>query len=85
MVVIPPQYRRPQMPEKPERSFGEKVAAQWPLGLAILLCLCGVGLFVLSAEYQIPYGSRLALGSFVGGLAAFFYWALANRNDDYNF
>jgi len=80
----PRMLRRPPRFEKRERTFGEKLIAQWP-GIAGLLSMCAGGLAFLifkgSSEYLATRGAAVF---FAFGVAGIGYWALANRNDDYS-
>jgi hypothetical protein len=80
----PRMLRRPPRFEKRERSFGEKLFAQWPgfagflsIGVACLVLL----LFKDTSSYLATRGAALF---FALGVAGIGYWGLANRNDDYN-
>jgi hypothetical protein len=76
--------RRPPQFEKRERTFTEKLAAQWP-GLAGLLLMGTGGLIFLGMRNTSGYlATRGAAVCFAAGVAAIGYWALANRNDDYS-
>jgi hypothetical protein len=86
-------YRRPtQEPqsEKPRRTFGEKIVAQWPffLGLGSI----GAGLLVIRATFEsgvIPGrrgGARLGMYLIAFGVVMILYWAFASdKSGDYNF
>jgi hypothetical protein len=80
----PRMLRRPPKFVKHERTFAEKLAAQWP-GIAGLLSMCLGGLILLTARDTGSYlATRGAALFFALGAAGIGYWALANRNDDYN-
>jgi high-affinity Fe2+/Pb2+ permease len=69
----------------PNRSFVEKLIAQWPGALGLLSA--AIGIFII---WQVHQGgrnstSRAGLGFIVIGLVLVGYWALANRDDGYNF
>ena len=63
-------------------SFTEKVVAQWPGALGLLLLCLGMLIVWQIGGYL---GSRLGIGLMALGIASMGYWALANRNDGYNF
>ena len=68
-----------------KRPFIEKLIAQWPGALGFLLI--GLGLAIVRQMHQGGQhsGSRAGLSLIVIGIAALGYWALANRNNKYNF
>jgi hypothetical protein len=80
----PRMLRRVPRCEKPERTFIEKLAAQWP-GLAGLL-LMGIGALVfLGLRHTSMYlATRCSAVMIALGVGSLSYWALVNRNDDYS-
>ncbi len=79
----PRMLRRPPRFEKRERTFGEKLFAQWP-ALAGLLSMGLGGLLYLFFEHTSSYLATRSLAIFIAvGIGSFGYWAFANRNDDY--
>jgi uncharacterized membrane protein len=80
----PRMMRRAPRIEKHERTFAEKLIAQWP-GIAGLLALGVAILLLIALRNTSSYlATRGAAVFFAIGLAGIGYWALANRNDDYN-
>jgi len=67
------------------RSFVEKLIAQWPGVLGLLSA--AVGIFIIWQVHQggRHSGSRAGLVFIVIGLVLVGYWAMANRDDGYNF
>jgi len=76
--------RRPPRFEKVERTFAEKLLAQWP-GFAGLLSMVIGGLIFLGFKDISGYiATRGSAFFFALGVAGIGYWALVNRNDDYS-
>jgi len=68
-----------------KRSFLEKVVAQWPGVLGLLLIAFGGFEFWVVHQGGRNTNSRAGLTFIVIGVVMMGYWAFANRNDDYNF
>lgn len=68
-----------------KRSFVERLIAQWPGALGVILV--GLGLLIIWEVHQggRNSGSREGLLFIVMGIVALGYWSFADRNDDYNF
>lgn len=68
-----------------KRSFADKLVAQWPGFLGLVL----VGAAMFWLWYVHTHGGiifvKVVALMFGLGFASMGYWALANRNDDYNF
>jgi hypothetical protein len=80
----PRMLRRPPRFEKIERTFADKLVAQWP-GFAGLLSMGMGGLTFLAFRDTSSYlATRGAAVFFAIGVAGIGYWALVNRNDDYS-
>ena len=69
----------------PNRSFIEKLIAQWPGILGLISA--AIGVFIVWQVHQEGRhsGSRAGLAFIVIGVVLVGYWAMANRNDGYNF
>ena len=65
-----------------KRTIAEKLIAQWPAFVAIIFIGIGLISFVGDTSMMTGRGKIVFIGI---GIAALGYWALANRNDDYNF
>jgi hypothetical protein len=79
----PRMLRRPPRFEKRERTFGEKVAAQWPAFAGLLLMCVGVLVFLVLRHTSDWLATRCPAIFIAFGMGCLAYWALANRNDDY--
>src|SRR5437588_5308643 len=71
--------------QEEKESFVEKVIAQWPGALGLVSTAIGLYIIWQVHEGGRNSGNRAGLVFIVIGMAAFGYWALANRNDKYNF
>jgi uncharacterized membrane protein HdeD (DUF308 family) len=76
--------RRPPRFVKHERTFAEKLFAQWPGFIGLLSMAVGGLIFLAFRDTSSYLATRGAAIFFALGVAGIGYWALANRNDDYN-
>jgi hypothetical protein len=75
--------RRPPRFEKQERTFVEKLLAQWAGLLGLLLLGIGALLF-LGLRYTSMYlATRCSALVIAFGVGCLGYWAFTNHNDDY--
>ena len=79
-------YKPPQLPEKPKRTFAEMLFAQWPAFAGLACIAAGLG-YVWYTKTHPPYilYTRPVILLCAAGVAMIMYWAFANRSDDYNF
>ena len=81
-------YRRPpQEPEKPKKTFAEKLMKQWPAFAGLACIAAGLG-YVWYARTHPPYilYTRPVIWLCTAGVVMIMFWAFSSeKNDDYNF
>jgi hypothetical protein len=79
----PRMLRRVPRCETPERTFSDKLSAQWPAFAGLLLMGLGVLVFLVLRNTSDWLATRCPAVFIAAGMGLLAYWALANRNDDY--
>ena len=81
-----PSYRPPKLPDKPPRSFADKLAAQWPAFAGFAAIALGLG-YIWYTKTHPPYVlyTRPVIWLCGGGVVMIMFWAFSSKNDDYNF